>query len=108
MKGLKEYQEKVEKINALVFDPDYLMPPCIFIPRLMTYNLDLSAEDNNGNLALSLFKQTSDHDLVSLKDMKSKSLFLNPFFTLLKVSALPQKPSNLGDDDSEESDNDKE
>lgn len=92
MKDLQVYRKKVEKNNAVVFDPDYLMPPSIFIPRLMKYNLDISAEDNNGNLALSFYKQTSGHDLVTIKDLKTKTLFLNPLFTLLKVSDMPQKP----------------
>ncbi len=83
------------------------MPPCIFIPRLKTFNLDISIEDNNGLLALSFYKQTSGHDFVTIKDLKTKIILLNPFFTLLKVSDMPQKPSNV-EDDSEESESDKE
>ena len=83
------------------------MPPSIFIPRLKTFNLDISIEDNNGLLALSFYKQTSGHDFVSIKDLKTKIIQLNPFFTLIKVSDMPQKPSNV-EDDSEESESDKE
>jgi hypothetical protein len=39
-----------------------------------------------------------------LKDLKLKTIFLNPLFTLLKVSDMPQKPKHLLPDESDESD----
>jgi hypothetical protein len=38
-----------------------------------------------------------------LKDLKLKTIFLNPLFTLLKVSDMPQKPKHLLADESDES-----
>ena len=106
------------EILPYVYDPDYLMPPCLFVPRILTFDLDLSAEDNGAELALTLYKRTSHHALPSTKsllaalDDPTLLIKLNPLFTLLKVSDLPQKPKGLDgktkDEDEDESDDEEE
>jgi hypothetical protein len=101
------------EILPYVYDPNYLMPPCLFVPRILTFDLDLSAEDNGAELALTLYKRISHHALPSTKsllaalDDPTLLIKLNPLFTLLKVSDLPQKPKGLDGktkDDEDESD----
>jgi len=101
MTDLKRYLAIQQEVITYVYDPDYLMPPCLFIPRLVTFDLDLSAEDNGAELALAMYKRTSQHALASAKSLvasiedKSVVLKLNPLFCLLKVSEMPQKPKDL-------------
>ena len=72
------------------------MPPCIFIPRVLNYDLDKSPEDNNAQLSVGFYKQVTKLDFP--KDLKgAKSFKLNPFFTLTKASELPQRPDDLED-----------
>jgi hypothetical protein len=49
-----------QDLSSLAFDPVYLMPPCIFIPRVLNYDLDRSPEDNNGQLSLGFYKQVTN------------------------------------------------
>jgi hypothetical protein len=69
------------------------MPCCVFIPRILEYNLDASAETNGAQLALNVFKQTSNSTLLSIKELSNNMdkycLGLNPFFCLTKVSEMP-------------------
>jgi hypothetical protein len=98
---LKKYLEIQQEVSQYVYNPDYLMPPCLFIPRIVCYDLDNSAEDNNADLALTMYKRTSHHALYSTKSLiasledKSLLIKLNPLYTLLKVSEMPQKPKDL-------------
>ena len=45
---IKRYKEMQEEIDRYVYDTDYLVPPCLYIPRLVKYELDISVEDNGG------------------------------------------------------------
>lgn len=94
-----------QALSSLAFNPKYLMPPCIFIPRILEYNLDNSPEDNRAHLSLNFYKKVTDSEFPSLQQLGAKglSIVLNPFFTLTKVSDLPQKPEDLNDDEEEES-----
>ncbi len=52
--------------------PKYLIPPCIYIPRILNFDLDKSAEQNGKE---------------NIKDVITKDtvLNLNPFYILSKV-----------------------
>jgi hypothetical protein len=88
------------------------MPPCIFIPRILSFDLDNAAEDNGAELALTMYKKTSNHALASTKPLvasiedKSLVIKLNPLYSMLKVSEMPQKPKDLDGQVHEEEDED--
>jgi len=66
---IKRYKEMQEEIDRYVYDADYLVPPCLYIPRLVKYELDISVEDNGGELALGMYKKTCKHGLVTAKQL---------------------------------------
>ena len=45
-----------QELSHLAFEARYLMPPCIFVPRVLNYDLDKSPEDNNAQLSLNFYK----------------------------------------------------
>lgn len=73
------------------------MPPCIFIPRILEYNMHNSPEENNAHLSLKFYSQLSHTQFPSLEHLKSAAFRLNPFFVLTKVADLPQKSEDLED-----------
>jgi hypothetical protein len=50
----------------LPFNPRYLMPPCIFIPRILEYDMDNTAEENHAQLSLGFYKQVTGKDFPSI------------------------------------------
>lgn len=72
------------------------MPPCIFIPRILAYDLDQSAEGNGANLSLEYYSKVCHFDFPTLQLLGNEmKVSLNPFFCLTKVSDMPKKPADI-------------
>lgn len=73
------------------------MPPCIFIPRILSYDLDISAEGNGANLSLGYYSKVCHCEFPTLLKNEMK-ISLNPFFCLTKVNDMPKKPADIEDE----------
>jgi hypothetical protein len=91
LQDIGAYLKSKEKLMTLALKPVNIMPPCIFIPRILDYNLDLSPEMHSATLALMSYQRVSGTKFPG-KLPSGNTLRLNPFFCLLKVSDMPQKP----------------
>ncbi|CDW85608.1 lysine-specific demethylase no66-like [Stylonychia lemnae] len=65
------------------YQPKFLMPPCLMIPRILKFDLDKSVEKNGKKYSVNLNKDSI--------------VTLNPFYTINKVTDFPQIPKELSE-----------
>ena len=94
-KEFSNLRDNTKELLEYAFNPRYVMPPCIFIPRILRFDLDRSCEENGAELSFGFYSKISKEEFPSLEEIKGLKFSLNPFFTLTKVSDLPQLPEDL-------------